>query len=314
MTNTVSQIEFLKRFGSNTECNEYLKKIRWEDGVICPFCGFTKVYNLKPKLSVNDKVYHEYKCADYKNCQKKFNVTTGTIFQNSKLPLPEWFFLIYSQAINLKNVSSRQNSRNFDLTQKTMWSIAHKIRSCLKQDENLMLSDIVEVDECFVSKGNQWTRWGGLSTRKAPILGIVQRGGQVVIKCIEDRTRGTILKLIEKHVEKGTTIYTDGHPSYKKLPDYYIHDYVEHSTHEYVRGDVHTNTIENVWSLFKKSIRLAHHSVSEKHIQIYCDETAWRYNNRHLSGAEKFNKMIQLCLNNKPILLNFDAEPIEKIS
>lgn len=309
MTDTISQIEFLKKFSTNKDCADYIAELRWGGFPICPFCGCDKIYTLTPPKDENEnkKIYHPYKCS-HKECRLKFNSTTNTIFQGTKLPLTDWFFLIYSQSINLKNVSSRQNGRNFDLTSKTMWSVMHKIRSVLKQDDNLTLSDVVEVDECFVSKGNKWTRWGGLSTRKAPILGIVQRGGQVVIRCVDDRTRATILKLIEKHVEKGTTIYTDGHPSYKSLPEYYIHDYVEHSTREYVRGNVHTNTIEMIWSLLKKSIRLAHHSVSEKHIQSYCDESAWRHNNRHLSGAEKFTKMIKLCLDAKPMVLNFDKE------
>lgn len=283
----IGMIEFLTRFQTEGQCYEYLSKIKWNGEAVSPFDPVSKVY----------------RCADFKyKCKttgKYFNARTGTIFDNTKLPLRSWFYLIYQLAISKKNVSSHQVGRNLDITQKTAWGIGMKIRNQLAEDHIIKLSGIVEIDEVFVSKGklNRWTRWGGITTRKAPILGLIERGGKVVIVPIPNRSREEILKIIKLHVLPGSTIYTDGWVSYRKLTDLYSHDYVEHSTREYVRGGVHTNTIENVWSFLKKSIRNAHHSVSEKHIAAYCNEVAFRFNYRDLTFTERFNEILHRCLN-----------------
>jgi len=158
--------------------------------------------------------------------------------------------------------------------------------------EKITLSGIIEIDEAFVGKGKQWSRWGSISTRKAPVIGLIERGGRVVIKAIPDRTRNTILAIIEEYVEAGSTIYTDGWKGYNRLPKKYKHDFVVHSDRQYADGDVHTNNIENVWGYFKKSIRNAHHHISDKHVQLYLDEASWKFNNRHLSTKERFLMLV----------------------
>lgn len=300
MNEDLSLMEFCQLFPTVESCINHIEKVRWDGVVKCPRCNGTDFYN---RTTTSPK----FKC---KPCRYNFSHTAGTIFDNSKVPLTTWFFLIYSEAVNKKNTSSLQAARNLKLTQKTLWGMQHKIRMALKQPENTILSGVVEADECFIGKGNRWTRWGGISTRKTPVFGLVQRGGSVIIKTVEDRKRATLVEIIKQHVAAGSTIYTDGHMSYKNLPPEYTHDFVEHSTHEYVRGDVHTNTIENVWGFFKKSIRNAHHSISAKHVQIYCDQTAFRFNNRNLNGYEKFNKMMELCMQGSVIFR--DKEKSEK--
>ena len=286
-------MEFIKLFPDKQSCLSHIEKIRWANGITCPFCGNIKIYNTN----------RGFKCS---KCLKKFSHTVATIFDNSKMPLTTWFFLIYMEAVCKKNVSSHQVARNLNLHQAVAWRMQQKIRLSMKQSESLKLSGVCEIDECFVSKGNKWTRWGGISTRKTPIIGIVERGGNVVIKAVEDRKRSTIIEIVKQHVIEGSTIYSDGNPVYQKLPQCYAHDFVEHSSHEYVREDVHTNNIENVWSFFKKSVRNAHHSISAKHIQLYCDQTAFRYNNRKITGYEKFNKMMELCMQGSIIFRNKD--------
>lgn len=299
MRKSLNQIDFFDAFKDEKACQNYLINARWNNGMIsCPHCGFERCYTMSIYIQSKEKEnVFTYKCSR-SSCRKKFSIIGGTIFQNTKVPLRTWFYLIYAWCLAKKNTSSLQAAKNFGVTQKTMWGMQMKIRKLLTQDPELKLKGVVEVDECFVSKGNRWTRWGGISTRKAPIVGIIERGGKIVIKTIQDRTRATLLEEIKKVVMPGSVIYTDGHASYRSLiKEGYQHDFVEHSTGEYVRGEAHTQNIENAWGQLKRSIRYAHHSVSEKHIQAYCDETAWRINNRNLTIAEKFKKVIDLCVN-----------------
>lgn len=291
-------VEFVRQFQDHEYCEDYLKEFRWPNGVICPFCGSDKLYI----CSKRGKIKHQYSCAK-PTCRKKFSLISGTVFDNTKFPLSTWLMLIYQNSLNKKNISSRQLAKNFGGSQKTLWGLQHKIRSVLYQDD-IILSGIIEVDEAFVSKGNKWTRWGGITTRKEPVLGLIERQGNVVLKLIPDRLRATIIPLIVHHVAPGSTIYTDGHLSYRRLPNIYNHDYVDHSTREYARGDVHTNNIENVWGFFKKSIRNAHHSISAKHLQVYLDEAAYRFNNRHLSSFDRFHDILSRCLNNPPVIID----------
>jgi transposase-like protein len=300
----IGLLEFLKRFSTDKDCSEYIINIRWNGIVQCPFCDSDRYYTLPDRSKVNG--VHCFKCA---GCKYKFQSTTHTIFHGTKLPLRTWFFLIYSIAISKKSISSRQTAKNLGITQKTAWAAGIRLRYLLKEPEIIKLSGIVEIDEAFVSKGemNRWTRWGGITTRKAPILGMIERGGRVIIVPIPDRKRETLHDIIRNHIEPGSTIYTDGWAAYRKLTDDFFHDYVEHSSHEYVRGQVHTNTIENVWRFLKSSIRNAHHSVSEKHIEAYCHEISFRYNYRDLTFTERFNEILHRCLSGKPKILTQNA-------
>lgn len=289
MEENLSLIEFYKLFPNEKSCLDHIEKVRWLHGLYCPFCGYKeKIYNLNTPVS-------PFKCGR-RSCGKKFSHRVGTIFQSSHIPLTIWFYLFYFESINKKNTSSHQMARNLGITQKTMWGMQQLIRKSALQQQNLKLKGVVEVDECFISKGKWVHNWGAFSTRKAPILGLVERGGKVIIQTIPDRSRDTLLNIILNHVTPGSTIYTDAHPSYQNLSPLYNHDYVNHSAKEYVRGNIHTNTIENVWSMFKKSIRNAHHHISDKHSQLYCDQTAFRFNNRHLYTYERFNELLRLSM------------------
>lgn len=284
----LSILDFINLF-TEDYCKEYLLKTISSYGtVFCPFCGSENPYDCKKR----------YRCSQ-KECRKDFRLKGFTIFKNCNLTLSQLFFIIYQNSLNRKNISSVQYSYNIGVSQKTAWSILNKIRYSYYQDEK-KLSGIIEVDEAFVSKlprGTHPTNWGGISTRKAPIFGLIERGGRVICLEIPNRKRDTIIEIIEKYVEKGSTIYTDGYAGYKILDKIgYKHNFVEHSTREYVRGDVHTNSIEGFWSHFKKSIRNAHHSISNKHIQAYINEAVFKYNNRHLSQMEKFNLILKQCI------------------
>lgn len=277
--------EFATIFSSEEVCKNYLSWIRWDGVPVCPFCNSDDICQL-------DGVCKDLNC---RNCRKRFTPILKTIFQNTKIPLSKWFFLIYSSALNNKNISSVQMSKNLGLTQSTCWHIMMKIK-CLYEDTEIQkLSGIVEVDECFLCTGTRWTRWNGLSKRKEPILGLKQREGRLIIKMIETRSQRILEEIIREHVEEGSIIYTDGFLSYRNLQNWYNHEWLDHSSHEYVRADnpeIHTNNIENVWMQLKKSIRGANHSISRQHVKRYCDEVSYRINYKHLTVVQRFHDIL----------------------
>lgn len=285
-------IEFLNLF-TEDYCKDYLTDIVYPNGEIaCPHCGNMKVYFLGQASN------YRYRCAD-KLCRKDFTILKPTIFWNTKMPLRQWFFIIYQMSSNKKNISSIQTARDMSITQKSAWLIKTKVRYQLKQDD-LILKGIVEIDEAFISKSkkNRYiNNWGGISTRKAPIIGLIERGGLVVVKKIPNRNKSTLNNLVKTHVEKGSIIYTDAWHGYNGLNKLgYHHDFVNHSHREYVRDCIHTNSIEGFWSFLKRNIRSAHHSVSDLHLQSYIDEAVFKYNNRHLTQMERFNMILKRCI------------------
>lgn len=282
-------IDFCNFFNDEKAASLYLENIRWKENVICPKCGGEKIYILK-----NYK--QRFDCAS-PVCRYTFSVKARTIFDNTKLPLNKWFLILYFYSQNKKNIASAQNARNVRVTQTTAWHAMHKIRSMLSDDYE-KLSGIVEIDEVFLArKKPNYLNFCSLSIRKAPILGMFQRGGKVLIKTIPNRRPITLDEIILKHVEKGSTIYTDGWMGYKNLSQYYNHEWVNHKEGEYVREATHTNNIESVWGYMKKSIRAAHHNVSQKHAQLYCDEIAYKYNRRDWKPMDIFNDLLTRAVN-----------------
>lgn len=283
--------EFAKLF-TEEYCNKYLEAIRFPSGVACIWCGSCHVYQLTPR-NKNGTLF--YKCGD-KHCHRKFSLTSHTIFDNSGVSLSNWFFLIYFNAANKKNTSSVQIAKYLGVHQKTSWGMQNNLRYRLGQ-EDILLEGIVEIDEAFHSRWSKLGKWGGkIVTRKNPILGMIERGGRVVLKMVPNRKRENILPLIYKFVKPGSVVYTDGFQGYRILREDYFHNCVEHSMGEYVRDQVHTNTIENVWSFFKKNVRNAHHAISVKHLQSYLDEAAFKFNNRDKTAMERFEMILKRCL------------------
>lgn len=285
-----SILQFQKHFNTDEKCRLYLEEQRWGGIPTCPHCGSVNVC----RFSTDNKTF---KCRE---CRKKFTVTVGTIYENTKIPLTKWFLATYILSVHSKGISSLQLASWLDVTQKTAWFLNHRIREMLTEKAPELLSEVVEVDETYV--GGKISN-KHLSVRKdyksldnkTMVFGALQRKGKVRTKVIPETTIENIEQVISEFVEKDSTMVSDEHQAYRKVGENYTHEKVHHKSKEYVRGDIHTNTIEGYWSLLKRQIKGIHHVVSPKHLQRYCNESSFRYNNRILTQDEKFSFALSNC-------------------
>jgi transposase-like protein len=271
MAAEMNLVELIERLGDEDRCRTYLERLRWPDGVTCPRCASTKVAHIKTR--------NQFSCKAA-GCGYRFSVRAGTIFQDSKLSLTKWFLAVYIIGESKKGVSGHQLSRMLKITTKTGWFLTHRIRAAMTtaEDDRGTLDGIVEVDET-------WHGGKPRDRRKRPtktiIAGAIEREGAVKFRIIPNTTKPTLHGFIKSVVaDDAEAIYTDGHISYVGIGDEDTrHETVDHA-YEYVRGDVHTNTVEGVWSLFKRSVIGSYHQLSVKHLDAYLGELAFRFNNR----------------------------------
>lgn len=258
-------------FGSEQKCREYLQQLRWPDGVKCPRCQSPKISRVAKRSQF-----------DCDSCRYQFSVTAGTIFHDSHLPLWKWFLAIYMMGESRKGISANQLKRTLGVSYKTAWFLCHRIRAAMHQAGTLKLSGIVEVDETYIGGRKRGIGSGNYRKHKALVVGGVQRGGPILLKVIERANKRTLHKFIREATDpKARAIYTDEAEAYKGIDDRDTkHESVNHAQDEWVRADVHTNTVEGVWSLFKRSIVGSYHQLSAKHLPRYLDEMAFRFNNR----------------------------------
>jgi ISXO2-like transposase domain len=227
----------------------------------------------------------------------------GTIYQNTKIPLIKWFLATYILSVHSKGISSLQLSNWLGVTQKTAWHLNHRIRHMLSNNAPELLDGICEVDETYVGgkEGNKHKskRAGqGKLGNKTMVLGAIQRQGKVRTRVIPKTNIENIDKTIQEFVAPNTTMVTDEHHAYNRLHQIYKHRTVNHRDKEYVRYEeiaIHTNNIEGYWNILKKQINGIHHFVSAKHLQRYCDESAFRFNNRQAAQDERFAIALASC-------------------
>ena len=283
MKPAIDLMKLIERFDTDEKCRMTLEKLRWPLGVRCIRCDSEKISRAYKR--------NQFEC---ESCGYHFSVTAGTIFHDSHLPLRKWFIAIYLISESKKGVSALQLKRNLGVAYKTAWYLCHRIREAVKNDADCeLLSGIVECDETYVGgaaknmhKGRRakLTRGMGGYENKTMVLGAIERGGNVRLqvggKIASREILHTFIKA--KLADETALIVTDDLQAYKGVADKdTLHATVSHWQKEYVRGIVHTNTLENVWSLFKRSIVGSYHQVSVKHLDRYLDEFEFRFNNRH---------------------------------
>ena len=266
----INLIELIERFRSEDKCREYLEQLRWANGIVCPRCG------CKSNSIISNR--HQYDCTA---CRYQFSVTAGTILHDSHLPLWKWFITAYMMIESKKGVSANQIKRTIDVSYKTAWYLCHRIRAAMTDTSGEQLTGTLEADETLVG-GKARGMGRGYIGNKATVVGVVARGGGVRLKVIPDRTREALHAFLNEHTaDDAEAIYTDDWEAYKGIADANTrHETVNHSIEEWVRGDVHTNTIESVWSLLKRAIIGAYHHISHKHLDAYLDELEFRFGNR----------------------------------
>ena len=267
-------VALIDRFPNDEKCREYLEGLRWPDARPgCPRCGHASVAELK--------AYDKWEC---NSCRYQFTVTAGTIFHDTHLPLRKWFLAVYLLVESKKGMSALQLKRTLNVSYKTAWYLCHRIREAMGDEATHTgptLFGIVEVDETLVG-GRRRGVGTGNRIGKTWVAGAVQRGGQIRLEVIPNIRRHTLHRFIKKHtIPETEAIYTDELRSYLGIADHDTrHETVNHAEEEWINGNVHTNTVESVWSLLKRSIVGAFHKISVKHLDAYLSELEWRFNNR----------------------------------
>ena len=263
-------MKLMERFDTSEQCRAYLEGLRWRDGMKCPRCQSEKISRIRER--------NQFDCD---SCRYQFSVTAGSIFHDSHLPLPKWFAAVYLMCEARKGVSANQLKRTLGVSYKTAWYLCHRIRKAMQEANPVPLKGTVEVDETYIGGHRQGVGKGN-RTGKTLVLGAIERGGQIRLSVEKRRNRKTLHGFINKNTAPETgRIMTDDWYAYRGIQDADTkHETVNHTEEEWVRGDVHTNSIEGVWSLFKRSVVGSYHQVSAKHLDRYLDEFEWRFNGR----------------------------------
>ena len=270
-------------FTDKKVAREYLEATRWADGVFCPHCGGTE------KCKKLEGIKHRpglYQCGD---CRKQFTVTVGTVFERSKVPLNKWMLATHLMASSKKGISAHQLHRSIGVTYKTAWFMFHRIREAMRNDDPVSFGSgggTVEVDETFIGRDNSKKPKGEKKGRgyahKYKILSLVDRTtGMARSVVVDDLKTKTLLPILKENIDKEAVIYTDEAGQYVSLKrDFSDHDFVRHGAGEYGRGDVHTNTIEGYFSIFKRGMKGVYQHCGRQHLHRYAAEFEFRYNHR----------------------------------
>jgi transposase len=286
-----------RQFPDDDACLDYIMENRHPGRIaVCEKCTVERKH-----YRINGRKV--YSCD---HCGTQISPLAGTIFEKSSTPLHLWFHAMFQMGSTKCGISAKQIQRETGVTYKTAWRMFREIRSLMSDGDLQLEGAAVEMDETYFGgkrRGGQWARDKKVvrgrppagDTKKTPVVGIVERKGQgrIVVRATRDVKADTLISMVREHVLPESTIYTDELPAYKgigKMDRGYEHRRIHHNAKVYVMGDVHTNTVEGFWSLIKRGIGGTHHAVSQKFLQSYLDEYAFRYNRRDV--AEPMFKLI----------------------
>jgi len=282
-------LEAVRYFSDLTICTKYMRVIKWPDGkVTCPKCGGERIGEIATR--------HMLRCKD---CRKQFSAKVGTIFEDSPLGLDKWFVAVWCIANAKNGISSHELGRALGVTQKTAWFMLHRIREAMKTNSFRKLEGEVETDETFIggkaknmhkSVREKKIRGRG-AISKAIVHGMIERGGEARCSVVKDTEAATVQVAVRRNVAPGATVYSDAMPSYTGLEFGYVHKAIDHAK-KYVEGRVHTNCIENFWSLLKRALGGTYVAVAPFHLERYVDEQAFRFNKRKGSDASRFYEVL----------------------
>lgn len=269
--------QFDKEFPTDDVCLETIKEQRYPGGVArCEKCGVDrKHYRVSGRTA--------YACD---RCGNHIYPLAGTIFEKSTTPLRIWFQAMYLMGSTRCGISAKQIQRETGVTYKTAWRMFRQIRSLLSETDMQLEGSTVEMDEVYIGGRPRGKRGGPRwlePSKKAVVAGVVERKtgkGRVIARVVDDASKKTLQDFAHEFILPESTVFTDEHPSYTGLDKTYTHHRIQHSAGVYVKGDVHTQTIEGFWSLVQNGIRGVYHSVSKKYLQTYLNEYAFRYNRR----------------------------------
>ena len=270
-------VDVINLFDTDEKCREILVRLRWPKGAECLRCHGSVV-----ELATAKQLFY---C---KACDYQFTVTASTIFNDSHLPLQKWFLATLLLCEARKGMSANQIKRTLGVSYKTAWYLCHRIRAAMAAAERPMLDGVVEMDETYIGGRKRGMGRGPHGKGKEIVIGIGQRGGDVRFFRAEDAKSGTLAKYIAENISKDVEcIVTDdfkAYPSAMAQNDFSENHFtVNHSMKEYVNGEIHTNTVENAFSLLKRGIVGTWHKISAKHLSAYLAEMEFRFNRRNRS-------------------------------
>lgn len=283
--------QIIRRYRTQASAENWFIQQRWPKGIRCPNCS-----SLNVQVGAKHKTMR-FRCREKACGRKRFSTKTRSVMECSKVSYQDWLLALFLVSTNLKGESSMKLHRDLGITQKTAWFLAHRIREALSRDSTVSYSGPVEVDETYVggqrknmakSKRNELTGRGPVG--KTAVVGAKDREtNQVAAKVAQSTDKETLQGFVKGHAAKDATVYTDDASAYETLP--FDHDSVKHSLQEYVRGDVHTNGIESLWSLLKRANKGTFHNLSSKHLDRYAQEFAGRHNMREQDTVDMMRSM-----------------------
>jgi transposase-like protein len=286
-------LDAIRYFADEDRCLSFLVSLRWPDGnVRCPHCGRTDVIFLS--------AYRRWKCRE-KHPRRQFSIKVGTIFEDSPIGLDKWLPALWMLVNDKNGISSYEVARALGVTQKTAWFMMHRLRVALQRGSVIKLRGEVEVDETFIGGSARFMHKGKRERKikggtgvvgKIAVMGLLERHGpdghsRVTTKIVPNIKRRTLAPEVREHVEPGADVFSDALSSYNDLHQDYTHKVIDHAE-AYVKGKVHTNGLENFWSLLKRAIKGTYVSVEPFHLFRYLDEQSFRYNSRKLTDAVRF--------------------------